>query len=135
MEHKPKFVEGAYIVDTDIAKCWRCMTEHEFNNGTPIFFDMECDYQVHCEECGEALDHNLTREAKFTVVTASAGCLPDSEPLEFNTLEEALEALKEEFETYNEDEEEAPIMDSDGKGFTHPGEFNCYRTYIESPDR
>ena len=68
---------------------------------------------------------------KFTLVTASVGCLPDNDPEEFDTLEEAKAALENARIDYIEYLGEIPVMDTNGLGFDHPGEYNLYRTYIE----
>ena len=62
MNYKPQFVEGIYVVDTETSKCWHCMTETEYNEGDPIFFNSECDYQIYCQNCKDPIDHNLTRD-------------------------------------------------------------------------
>ena len=61
MNWKPKFVSGIYV-GVETPKCWGCMTEEEYLSGGPIFFNEECDYQIHCEVCGDAISHNLTKD-------------------------------------------------------------------------
>ena len=60
----------------------------------------------------------------FVVITASSGCLPDGEPEEYDTYNDALERVKELFE----DEPNARWV---AEGMFSHGESSLYYTYIE----